>query len=205
MIKKLILIALLSLVSGCDAMASTVDGLILNKSISDIDTSGFALIDEDNNLVSEPKRMDTRLMRYFYMSSDVAGKKPNEVPHDKKYTMAMFYTLDGNVIFTLIFTDIARMQEMQNLLQDKYGLPLATKTGVRDKAAFESSMAYCENTAHSSGSVKKACPTDYYEIYEGKEQVYSLVEERTSPSYPTRKDRLVISGMTKAGKDYLNR
>ncbi|HBM3148188.1 TPA: hypothetical protein LVL74_004660 [Klebsiella oxytoca] len=198
-IKNLGIVAILFLASGCNDGGVKPYEMVLNKTLSQVDMAGYTMVDKNGKATDKPVNKNNRHSQYLYLPAESVGKDSTE---DKDPDSVLFNTLDGKIGYSLVNVSLDKMKAAQDMLKDKYGPALATRAGVRDKAAFESSPAFCKAYNPEAGLEKNHCPMDYYEIYGNVDEAYMLIKSRSI--YANGHEKLIVAGITRDAKNYLN-
>ncbi|WP_118860495.1 hypothetical protein [Raoultella ornithinolytica] len=198
-IKKICVGILLALASGCDDASVKPPGLVLNKDLSQVDMAGYTMVDQDGKATDKPVKAKDRFSQYLYAPSEYVGKVLKE---EKDTDLIIFNTLDGKIAYSIVNVSVNEMKTVQDVLKSKYGPALATRAGVRDKAAFESSPGFCKAYNPEAGLEQNHCPMDYYEIYGTVDEAYMLVKAKSI--YANGPEKLLVAGITRDAKNYLD-
>lgn len=200
MIKKIITVCLFAgLVSGCDAEKIKPYGLVLGKEVSQVDLQGFSLVDSDGKKISEPTKLGSRALTYIYFPTSDVDAMESGKSKDGLGDYAMFLTIEGKIAMSSTSSKISEMEKAQKILQEKYGPPLATRAGIRDKTAFESSVGYCRPASPVPSYSREDCPLGYYEIYGNVDEAYVLVKVDIPGS-----NKPISLGITSITRDAVN-
>ena len=196
-IKKFGIVAILFLASGCNDVAVKPYEMVLNKTPSQVDMAGYTMVDQDGKATDKPVKAKDRFSQYLYAPSEYVGKVLKE---EKDPDLVIFNTLDGKIAYSIVNVSVDKMKTVQDVLKSKYGPALATRAGVRDKAAFESSPGFCKAYNSEAGLEQNHCPMDYYEIYGTVDEVYVLVKAKSI--YANGPEKLIVAGITRDAKNY---
>ncbi|HBL6736665.1 TPA: hypothetical protein LSH72_004055 [Klebsiella oxytoca] len=198
-IKNLGIVVILFLASGCNDGAVKPYEMVLDKTPSQIDMAGYTMVDQNGKATDKPVNANNRHSQYLYAPSESVGKDSTE---DKDPDLVIFNTLDGKIGYSIVNVSVDKMKTVQDVLKSKFGPALATRAGVRDKTAFESSPAFCKAYNPEAGLEKNHCPISYYEIYGNVDEAYMLIKSKSI--YANGHEKLIVVGMTRDGKNYLN-
>lgn len=188
---------LLCLVSGCNNAKVKPYELTLDNTVSQLDMTGFSMVDDSGKPTNQPRKIDSRLSKYLFVPLNYA------VPADKDtkdLEMVELSTLDGKIASSVVTTSLDNMKTVQDVMKDKFGPALATRASVRDRAAFESSAGFCELETPGVARSKHPCPHAYFEIYGDNDQAYTLI--KFDSIYKGGKTQLLVVGATREGKNY---
>ena len=196
-IKNIGIVAILFLASGCNDVAVKPYEIVLNKTPSQVDMAGYTMVDQDGEATDKPIKAKDRFSEYLYAPSEYVGKALKE---EKDADLVIFGTLDGKIAFSIVNVSVNEMKTVQDVLKSKYGPAQATRAGVRDQAAFESSPGFCKAYNPEAGLEQNHCPMDYYEIYGTVDEAYMLV--KTKSIYANGPEKLTVVGITRDAKNY---
>lgn len=198
-IKKIGIVAILFLASGCNDVAVKPYEMVLNKTLSQIDMAGYTMVDQDGKATDKAVKANNRLSQYLYTPSEYVGKDSTE---EKDPDLVIFNTLDGKIAYSIVNVSVDKMKTAQDVLKSKYGPALATRAGVRDKTAFESSPGFCKAYNPEVGLEQNHCPMNYYEIYGNADEAYMLVKAKSI--YANGPEKLLVAGITRDAKNYMD-
>ena len=197
-IKNIGIVAILFLASGCNDVAVIPYEMVLNKTPSQVDMAGYTMVDQDGEATDKPIKAKDRFSQYLYAPSEYVGKVLKE---EKDADLVIFFsTLDGKIAYSFVNVSVDKMKTVQDVLKSKQGPALATRAGVRDKAAFESSPGFCKAYNSEAGLEQNHCPMDYYEIYGTVDEAYVLVKAKSI--YANGPVKLMVAGITRDAKNY---